>query len=238
MTIDTTGPSIAGASATISPIAGDDVVNAAEAALDVPVTVTLAGVPPDAATTTVTINVGGTDYPATDNGDGTWTAEVPGSAIAANTSITATAVFTDTAGNDSAPVNDTRPYTVDTGVPAAPTPTLENDTGTPGDGITNDGTVEVNWPRTQRHLGILHQRRHHLEPRHRHQLRTRPRHLRRRRRPGPPDRHRRQHQRRRPARPRHRRHHRPRHCRRLGDHLADRERRCASMPPRPQPMCR
>ncbi len=129
---------------------------------------------PDAATTaTVTVNVGGAVAPPTDNGDGTWTADVPGSAIAAGFSVTASAIFTDTASNASAPVNDTRPYTVDTGLPCRFRRTaLENDTGTPGDGISSDGTVGLSGLEPGSRLGVPDQRRHHLESRHRHQLRA------------------------------------------------------------------
>ncbi|MFU8723217.1 hypothetical protein, partial [Pseudomonas aeruginosa] len=67
--------------------------------------------------------------------DGTWTAQVPGSALAGATTptVTAEAVFADAAGNDAAPVTGTQTYTVDTDIPASLTADLENDTGTPGD---------------------------------------------------------------------------------------------------------
>src|SRR5690606_33240130 len=132
-------------------IAGDGVVNAAEASGNVPVTVTIANAPSDLATTTVTVLVDGVPYTAVANGDGTWTAQVPGSALAgaATPTVTAEAVFADAAGNAAAPVTDTQTYTVD----VTPPTTTVNITDPEGDNIpTASGTTEpgstvvVTWP--------------------------------------------------------------------------------------------
>ncbi|KWT64832.1 hypothetical protein APV28_4973 [Comamonas testosteroni] len=121
-TADTTAPdtTAAGTTVTVGAIAGDNIVNSTEASTaTLPVTVTLANVPTDATTTTVNVLVDGVSYAATSNGDGTWTAQVPGSALAGATTptVTAEATFTDAAGNTSAPVSDTQNYTVDTAAP-------------------------------------------------------------------------------------------------------------------------
>ncbi|MGU3401569.1 BapA/Bap/LapF family large adhesin [Brucellaceae bacterium D45D] len=143
---DTTPPDTSATTVTVGAIAGDGVVNAAEASGNVDVSVTITDIPEDAATTTVTVFVDGVAYEATDNGDGTWTATVPGSALAGAQSqtLTAEAIFTDAAGNPSQPVTASQGFSVDTTPPVAPTLALENDTGADsGDGITNDGTVIV-----------------------------------------------------------------------------------------------
>ncbi|MBQ0708105.1 BapA/Bap/LapF family large adhesin, partial [Ochrobactrum sp. AP1BH01-1] len=85
------------------------------------------------------------------NGDGTWTAQVPGSALAGATTptVTAEAVFADAAGNDAAPVTDTQNYTVDV---TPPTTTIdltdpEGDNIPTASGVTEPGsTVVVSWP--------------------------------------------------------------------------------------------
>ncbi|WP_349816780.1 Ig-like domain-containing protein, partial [Comamonas sp. NoAH] len=128
------------------------VVNSTEAGANVPVTVTLANVPADAATTTVTVRVDGQSYAATDNGDGTWTAQVPGNVLAgaASPTVTAEATFADAAGNASAPVTGSQSYTVDTTAPSTTVaisdadgdnkPTVSGTVSEPG------STVTVTWP--------------------------------------------------------------------------------------------
>jgi len=77
-----------------TPVEGDDMVNAAEAADGV----TLTGVAE--AGSTVTVNFNGTDYPATVAADGSWSLDIPASAITPgeyDAPITVTAV--DAAGN-------------------------------------------------------------------------------------------------------------------------------------------
>ncbi|WP_157803328.1 BapA/Bap/LapF family large adhesin [Brucella pituitosa] len=148
---DTTPPDTSATTVTVGPIAGDGVVNATEAAGNVPVTVTIANPPADAATTTVNILVDGVPYAAVSNGDGTWTASVPGSALAGATTpeVTAEAVFTDAAGNDAAPVTDTQTYTVDVTPPTTNVAITdpEGDNIPTASGTTEPGsTVTVTWP--------------------------------------------------------------------------------------------
>ncbi|WP_131394615.1 Ig-like domain-containing protein, partial [Comamonas thiooxydans] len=85
-TADITPPdtTAAGTTVTVTSVAGDNVVNATEStATSVPVTVSLANVPADATTTTVNVLVDGVTYAATSADGGiTWTAQVPGSALA------------------------------------------------------------------------------------------------------------------------------------------------------------
>ncbi|RYF57216.1 MAG: type I secretion C-terminal target domain-containing protein, partial [Comamonadaceae bacterium] len=134
----------AGTTITVGAITSDGVINSAEAASNVPVTVTLANVPADSATSMVTVFVDDVPYGATSNGDGTWTAQVPGAALAAaaTPTVTAEATFSDAAGNTSAPISDAQGYSVDTTAPTASV-ALALDTGTSGDGITSEGTVNV-----------------------------------------------------------------------------------------------
>jgi len=61
----------------INPVAGDDIINAAEAAQGVTVT---GSVPDD--TTAVVVTFNGTDYPATVGANGLWSAAIPASALA------------------------------------------------------------------------------------------------------------------------------------------------------------
>nr|WP_278434485.1 BapA/Bap/LapF family large adhesin [Brucella anthropi] len=148
---DTTPPDTSATTVTVGPIAGDGVVNATEAAGNVPVTVTIANPPADAATTTVNILVDGVPYAAVSNGDGTWTASVPGSALAGATTptVTAEAVFTDAAGNGAAPVTDTQTYTVDVTPPTTNVAITdpEGDNIPTASGTTEPGsTVTVTWP--------------------------------------------------------------------------------------------
>ncbi|RYF83535.1 MAG: BapA prefix-like domain-containing protein, partial [Comamonadaceae bacterium] len=151
---DTTPPDTDAAGTTISvgTIAGDGVVNSAEALGNVAVTVTLANVPADAATTTVTVVVDGVRYTATDSGSGTWTAQVPGAALAAaaNPTVTAEATFSDASGNTSAPISGSQGYAVDTTAPTTTVvisdpegdniPTISGTASEPG------STVTVTWP--------------------------------------------------------------------------------------------
>ncbi|WP_230847776.1 Ig-like domain-containing protein, partial [Comamonas testosteroni] len=152
-TADTTAPdtTAAGTTVTVGAIAGDNIVNSAEAGANVPVTVTLANVPADATTTTVNVLVDGVTYAATSADGGiTWTAQVPGSALAGATTptVTAEATFTDAAGNTSAPVSDTQAYTVDTAATTTVAVTDANGDNLPtASGVADPGsTVTVTWP--------------------------------------------------------------------------------------------
>ncbi len=148
---DTTPPDTSATTVTVGAIAGDGVVNAAEAAGNVAVTVTIANPPSDAATTTVNVLVDGVPYAAVSNGDGTWTASVPGSALAgaATPTVTAEVVFADAAGNDAAPVTGTQTYTVDVTPPTTDVAITdpEGDNIPTASGTTEPGsTVVVTWP--------------------------------------------------------------------------------------------
>ncbi|WP_180107336.1 Ig-like domain-containing protein, partial [Acinetobacter sp. YH12154] len=115
-TVDTSAPVVVENAVTIDVIAGDDVINNAESTVTQTVTGTV-NIPADAASTTVKVTVNGVAYDATvDVTAGTWTLDVAGKALAAGTTVSAVATFTDAAGN-SATANASRPYTVDTSAP-------------------------------------------------------------------------------------------------------------------------
>ncbi|MDC4478505.1 Ig-like domain-containing protein, partial [Acinetobacter baumannii] len=131
-TIDTVAPNTDEVDFSVDSVTADNVINASEAAGEVTITGVLKNIPADAANTVVTVVVNGVSYTATvDKAAGTWTVNVPGSGLVADTdkTIDATVTFTDTAGNSST-VSDTQIYTLDT---TAPTVVLE-------DVSTNDNT--------------------------------------------------------------------------------------------------
>ncbi|WP_162619508.1 Ig-like domain-containing protein [Salinicola peritrichatus] len=74
--------------------------------------------------------------------DGNWTFTPDDMDALADGDVTFTATATDAAGNASGTSNDFA-LIIDTGTPTVPTPTLATDTGTNGDGITSDATVNV-----------------------------------------------------------------------------------------------
>ncbi|MDC4624522.1 Ig-like domain-containing protein, partial [Acinetobacter baumannii] len=118
-TLDTTVPDVDGVNFTVDSVTADNVINASEAAGEVTITGVLKNIPADATTTVVTVVVNGVSYTATvDKAAGTWTVNVPGSGLVADTdkTIDATVTFTDTAGNSST-VSDTQLYTLDTTAP-------------------------------------------------------------------------------------------------------------------------
>ncbi|WP_339084804.1 BapA/Bap/LapF family large adhesin [Acinetobacter baumannii] len=118
-TLDTTAPDVDGVNFTVDSVTADNVINASEAAGEVTITGVLKNIPADATTTVVTVVVNGVSYTATvDKAAGTWTVNVPGSGLVADTdkTIDATVTFTDTAGNSST-VSDTQLYTLDTTAP-------------------------------------------------------------------------------------------------------------------------
>ena len=111
--IDTTPPDITTASIAINAITGDNVLDAIEASGTVTITGTLT-VPTDAVTTTVQVNVNGTDYTAIINPlTNTWSIGVPGGQLALDADLTvqATATFTDAVGNSSN-LQGTQTYTL------------------------------------------------------------------------------------------------------------------------------
>ncbi|MCK8080267.1 Ig-like domain-containing protein, partial [Vibrio sp. 1CM24A] len=82
-------------------IAGDDIVNAAEAAGDVTITGTVGGDAKPGDTVTLTVNGNSTDYTGTVKADGTYSINVPGSELVADadSTIVASVSGTDEAGN-------------------------------------------------------------------------------------------------------------------------------------------
>ncbi|WP_114403759.1 Ig-like domain-containing protein, partial [Kushneria phyllosphaerae] len=112
--VDTAAPVV---TISLDTLAGDDVINAAEAAADVTVIGRAGGdaVPGD----TVTVLVGGQNYSTAVGQNGTFSVAVPGSVLAAagTNTISASVSHTDAAGNTGS-AETTRPYSVDTTPPA------------------------------------------------------------------------------------------------------------------------
>src|SRR5690606_28584522 len=112
--VDTTLPA---AGISLNPIAGDDLLNAAEAAGSVTLSGTVSG--DVKAGDSVTVTVGGSSYTTTVNADGsTWSVGVPGSVLAANGQVQASASMLADDGNPTTASTD-RAYSVDTTLPAA-----------------------------------------------------------------------------------------------------------------------
>ncbi|WP_373878402.1 beta strand repeat-containing protein, partial [Acinetobacter calcoaceticus] len=114
VTLDVTPPDITTTVLAIDPVTADNILDATEAGGTVTLTGTLTNIPTDAATTGVVVTVNGVNYVATvDAAAGTWTVDVAGSGLAADTDLTvdATATFTDLAGNSST-LQDTQTYTL------------------------------------------------------------------------------------------------------------------------------
>ncbi|WP_228144010.1 BapA/Bap/LapF family large adhesin, partial [Acinetobacter baumannii] len=114
VTLDVTPPDITTTVLAIDPVTADNILDATEAGGSVTLTGTLTNIPTDAVTTGVVVTVNGIDYTATvDAVAGTWTVDVAGSGLAADSDLTvdATATFTDLAGNAST-LQDTQTYTL------------------------------------------------------------------------------------------------------------------------------
>ncbi|BFM83270.1 hypothetical protein JUNP543_1597 [Acinetobacter baumannii] len=114
VTLDVTPPDITTTVLAIDPVTADNILDATEAGGSVTLTGTLTNIPTDAVTTGVVVTVNGVDYTATvDAVAGTWTVDVLGSGLAADSDLTvdATATFTDFAGNAST-LQDTQTYTL------------------------------------------------------------------------------------------------------------------------------
>ncbi|MFC0338342.1 Ig-like domain-containing protein, partial [Kushneria avicenniae] len=127
--VDTDAPVV---TVSLDTLAGDDVINAAEAARDVTVTGQAGG---DAvAGDTVTVNVGGQIYTTTVGQNGAFSVAVPGSVLASagSNTVSASISHTDTAGNTGS-AETSRDYTVDTTPPAL---TIALDT-LAGDNVVN-----------------------------------------------------------------------------------------------------
>ncbi|MFN4238884.1 MAG: retention module-containing protein, partial [Vogesella sp.] len=138
VTIDTTLPA---ASVTLNAnITPDDVINAAESKQDIAITGSVGG--DVKAGDTVTLTVNGKTFTGTVAADKTFSIPVPGADLVADSdkTIDASVTTTDAAGN-STTATASEGYSVDT---TAPTLTAQldpaSDSGTPGDGITNDNT--------------------------------------------------------------------------------------------------
>ncbi|MBJ9891313.1 BapA/Bap/LapF family large adhesin, partial [Acinetobacter pittii] len=114
VTLDVTPPDITTTVLAIDPVTANNILDATEAGGSVTLTGTLTNIPTDAVTTGVVVTVNGIDYTATvDAVAGTWTVDVLGSGLAADSDLTvdATATFTDLAGNAST-LQDTQTYTL------------------------------------------------------------------------------------------------------------------------------
>ncbi|UNY98289.1 Ig-like domain-containing protein [Zhouia spongiae] len=114
---------------TITSIADDDVVNIQEAAGQVNIVGQAAddAAPGDA----VSVIVNGTAYNTTVQGDNSFTVQVPGSGLIADTDLTIEAVITHVGPDCTSTAEDTHEYTIDTTAPVIPTV---------NDLVTNDTT--------------------------------------------------------------------------------------------------
>ncbi|MCV6606155.1 MAG: retention module-containing protein, partial [Porticoccaceae bacterium] len=113
----------------LNPVTADNMVNAVEASGDIAISGTVGG--EFNAGDTVTVTVNGNTYSGTVDGSGAFSIDVPGSDLAADSSISATINTTDGAGNAGS-ATIAADYTVDT---VAPQPTIVvND-------ITDDNTI-------------------------------------------------------------------------------------------------
>lgn len=131
-------------------VAGDDIVNKAEAdKATIPVAVKVT--PKDGETVTgVKVTVNGKEHTATKdaNGDG-YTAQVPSADIKADTAKTATAKVTLSKAGKTGTVTDTENYTVDIVAPAKPTTpdmTAQTDTGASDEDSNNKPSFTVQTP--------------------------------------------------------------------------------------------
>ncbi|MDX1539616.1 type I secretion C-terminal target domain-containing protein, partial [Arsukibacterium sp.] len=125
----------------VNDITTDDIVNATEAAGIIVVTGTATG-GDIAAGDVVTMIINNVTYTTTVQADGSWSVDVAGSDLAADTEFNVVVSSSDAAGNT---VNSTgtSSHTVDQTV-AAPLVQLDTDSGTSAtDSITNDGVVNV-----------------------------------------------------------------------------------------------
>ncbi|WP_411704772.1 Ig-like domain-containing protein [Edaphovirga cremea] len=120
MVVDTTPPIL-----TINPVAGDDILDAAETGQPQIISGT-ASVSEAGKTVTVTMN--GANYTATVGADGNWSLTIPAEVLSGlgNGGYSLTATLTDSAGNSTQITHD---FTVDTTVETLPTLTLDAFTG-------------------------------------------------------------------------------------------------------------
>ncbi len=117
---------------TVASITADNVVNASEDDADITVSGTAVG--GDISTgDAVSFTVNGTDYSTTVQNDGSWSIDVAGADLAADTSFDVSVASSDTAGNTTNSIS-TSNHSVDNEVIATPTVTITEDTN-------NDGTI-------------------------------------------------------------------------------------------------
>ncbi|MDC7715600.1 retention module-containing protein [Vogesella sp. DC21W] len=145
VTIDTTPPL---ASITLDAnITADDVINASEAGQPVPVTGSVGADVKVGDTVTLTVN--GKQFTGTVAADKTFSINVPGADLVADSdkTIDASVTTTDAAGNHTT-VSDSEGYSL--GTPPALTAQLDpaSDSGAVGDGITNDRTPTISGTTT------------------------------------------------------------------------------------------
>jgi len=132
-------------------VSADNVVNFNESQGNVTVSGSVANA---ANTDSISVTVGGNTYNGTIN-NGSFSVSVPGSVLAANTSLTVSVTASDANGN-TAQASASKTYTVDVGVPTAPTALVRD---TDGDGLPNisgvaepGSTVTITGPD-----GVAHQ---------------------------------------------------------------------------------
>ena len=113
--VDTSAPAI-----TINTIAADDILNATEAQADLVIT----GTTTAPAGQTVTVNIGGVDYTAQVQANGSWSVTVPAAAVGALNTGAVTASVSDTAGNTGSASHN---LTVDNSTPVVTINTVASD---------------------------------------------------------------------------------------------------------------
>ncbi|OWP44591.1 Ig-like domain-containing protein, partial [Pseudomonas nitroreducens] len=121
------------ATLTINVVAGDDVLNKAESMTNQTISGKASG--EFQAGDKVTFTLNGTVYSAAVNAEGEWSVQVSGNDLAKGSSIDATLLAHDAAGNEASAKAD-RPYTVDLDGPDSKTTQLSIDT-VAGDDIVN-----------------------------------------------------------------------------------------------------
>ncbi len=139
--VDTTAPNSSTTSITVDNVTADNVINTAEATQSIPVSGKVTG--EFKAGDVVTLLVNGSSYQTTIDAAGNYSVNVAGSDLKADTTIDATVAAHDAAGNVG-DVSTVHSHSVDT-TPPAVTAQLDpaSDSGTPGDGITNDNTPTI-----------------------------------------------------------------------------------------------
>ena len=140
--VDTTAPDNSSTTIVIDDLTADNVINSEEAAGNVAITGTVTG--DFTAGDRVTVTVNKVASTGTVNADGTFSIEVAGSDLAADTNANVSIEATDTAGNTGTVTQD-KSYSVDTEAPSAPTIDSVNEDGVAGSVTAGEGaeTVEI-----------------------------------------------------------------------------------------------